>query len=114
MDYNCIDVSESDSVTNIRRGRTNVIHEPPTAIHKRRHARLGEQIYERDVRPKVEAANRGKFVAIDVDTGEYEVADDVLTAQTLLKRLPDAQIWCVRIGYSVVHRFGPRSLQAQA
>ena len=82
---------------------------------KEEHARLGEEIYERDVRTHVEPGSRGKIVAIDVDTGEYEVADNVLVAsQRLLARLPDAQIWCIRIGYRAVHRFGPRSAQAHA
>jgi hypothetical protein len=76
---------------------------------KEEHARRGTALYEQQVRPQVEAANHGKVVAIDVDTGAFEVADDTLTAsQRLLARLPDAQIWCVRIGYPAVYRFGPR------
>ena len=79
---------------------------------KEEHARLGEEIYERQVRAQVEAGNDGKIVAIDVDSGEYEVAEDGLTAANrLLARLPDAQIWCIRIGHRAVHRFGPRSAQ---
>jgi hypothetical protein len=66
-------------------------------------------MYETRVRPQVEAGNKGKIVAIDVDTGQYEVAQDTLTASwRLLARIPDAQIWCVRIGYRAVHRYGPR------
>ncbi len=73
------------------------------------HARRGSEIYEQQVRPQVEAGNEGKIVAIDVDTGAFEVAEDTLTAcERLLARLPEAQIWCVRIGHRAVHRFGPR------
>ncbi len=73
------------------------------------HARRGAEIYEQQVRPQVEAGNQGKIVAIDVDTGAFEVAEDTLTAsQHLLARHPDAQIWCVRIGYPAVHTFGGR------
>lgn len=82
---------------------------------KEEHARRGEEIYERDLRAQLESGNHGKIVAIDVDTGEYEVADNVISATTrLLARLPDAQIWCVRVGHRAVHRFGPRSASAQA
>jgi len=82
--------------------------------NKEEHARLGEEIYEQKVRAQVEAGNHGKVVAIDVDTSEYEVAEDVISAtKRLLTRLPDAQIWCVRIGHRAVHRFGPRSKQTQ-
>jgi hypothetical protein len=74
---------------------------------KDEHARRGTDLYERQVRPQVEAGNHGKVVAIDIDTGAFEVAEDTLTASTrLLARYPDAQIWCVRIGYPAVHRFG--------
>ena len=75
------------------------------------HARRGDDLYEHTVRAQVEAGNQGKIVAIDVDTGAFEVADDVLTASDrLLARHPDAQTWFVRIGHRAVHRFGPRVL----
>jgi len=82
---------------------------PQPRYSKEEHARRGAAVYERQVRPQVEAGNRGRIVAIDVDTGAFEVADDSLTASRhLLARCPDAQIWCVRIGYPAVHHFGPR------
>ena len=43
-------------------------------------ARRGDDIYETQVRPLVEAENQGKFVAIDIETGAFEVADDTMTA----------------------------------
>ena len=80
-------------------------------LSKEEHARIGTSIYEQQVRPQVEAGNQNKIVAIDVDTGAFEVAEDTLTAsERLLTRYPDAQIWCVRIGHRGVHRFGLRPL----
>jgi hypothetical protein len=80
---------------------------------KEEHARLGEDVYDQRLRERLEPGNDGKIVAIDVDTGEYEVAEKVLAAsQRLLARLPEAQVWCVRIGHRAVHRFGPRSASA--
>jgi len=82
---------------------------------KEEHARRGEEIYAQHVRPRVEAGNQGKIVAIDVETGAFEVAEDTLTAaQRLLTRYPDAQIWCVRIGHRGVHRFGFHPIVASA
>ena len=79
---------------------------------KEEHARRGDDIYERSVRPQVEAGNQGKIVAIDIDSGAFEVADDVLTASDrLVARYPNAQTWFVRIGHRAVHRFGPRTIQ---
>jgi len=77
---------------------------------KEEFARRGNDIYERDVRPKVADGNEGKIVAIDIETGMFEVAEDTLTASDrLLARRPDAQTWFVRIGHPALHRFGPRS-----
>jgi hypothetical protein len=82
---------------------------PQPRYSKEEHAQRGTALYEQYVRPQVEAGNYGKIVALDVDTGDFELADDTLTAsQLLLTRHPDAQIWCVRVGHPAVHRFGPR------
>ena len=78
---------------------------------KEEYARRGTELYERDIRPQVETGNRGKIVAIDIETGDYAIAEDTLGASDrLFERLPDAQIWFVRIGYPAVHRMGPRLL----
>jgi hypothetical protein len=72
------------------------------------HARRGREMYEQRIRPQVEAGNQGRIVAVDIDSGEFEIADTTLAAsERLLARIPDAQIWCVRIGFPAVHRFGP-------
>jgi hypothetical protein len=75
---------------------------------KEEHARRGMAVYEQ-LRPQLEPDHRGEIVAIDVDTNDFEVASDTLTAtDRLFARRPDAQIWCMRVGYPGVHRFGPR------
>lgn len=82
---------------------------------KEEFARRGNEIYERQVRPHVEDGNEGKVVAIDIETGMFEVAEDTLTASDrLLARCPDAQTWFVRIGHRALHRFGPRSFTESA
>jgi hypothetical protein len=79
---------------------------------KEEFARRGDELYETQVRPQVEAGNYGKIVAIDIETGAFEVADEILAAaDRLFERLPDAQPWIVRIGHRAVHRFGARSLR---
>ena len=76
---------------------------------KEEFARRGDDLYQSRVRAAVEAGNHGRLVAIDIESGAYEVADDGLTALTrLYDRLPDAQPWLVRIGYPAVHRLGAR------
>ena len=76
---------------------------------KEEFARRGDAIYEKDILPKLTAKDVGKFLAIDIETGAYEIAADELRAcDKLRKRIPDAQIWMVRVGYRYVHRFGGR------
>jgi len=64
------------------------------------------------VRPQVEEDNYGKIVAIDIETGDFEVANSPLLAvDRLYERKPDAQPWVIRIGHRAVFRFGSRSLK---
>jgi hypothetical protein len=75
---------------------------------KEEFARRGNEIYESQVRQQInEESDRGKIVAIDIETGMFEIAKDTIIASNrLLYRNPDAQIWRVRIGHKGVHRFG--------
>ena len=76
---------------------------------KEEFAQRGDAIYENDVRPRLKIDDDGKFVAIDIDSGRYEIDDDELEAGDRLRaRVPEAQIWIVRVGSRSVHRFGGR------
>ncbi len=73
-------------------------------------ARLGDEIYERDIRPQVEADHHGKIVAIDVDSGDYAIADTALAAaDSLRERRSAVDVWAVRVGYSTLRTFGGSS-----
>ena len=62
-------------------------------------SRLGKEIYAR-IRDDMEANEWGRMVVIDVNSGDYEVADDDLTALLRLKeRRPGAMTWGERVGY---------------
>lgn len=77
---------------------------------KEEFASRGDEIYESQVRPKVEAGNRGKIVAIDLETGDFEIdASEIAACDRLEARYPEAQIWIVRIGSRHVRRFGGRT-----
>jgi len=74
------------------------------------YARRGDALYDRDLRPSIEPGNEGKFVAIDIETGEYEFDPDELAASDrLLARVPDAQTWLRRISSRYARRIGARS-----
>ncbi len=75
--------------------------------------RLGKEIYERDIRHKVEADHHGEVVAIDVETGDWAVGEEVLEAVDSLRALrPEAiDVFCERVGYRALDSFGGGSLR---
>lgn len=75
-------------------------------------ARRGQEIYDQAIRPHVEPGNEGKFVAIDLETGAYELdPDDYTATERLLARTPNAQIWLLRVGHRAAYRMGSRPLR---
>lgn len=70
-------------------------------------ARLGDEIYERDIRPQVEADHHRELVAIDVDSGDFAVAENVTTAwERLVSEHRGGGFWFVRVGYPAVYHLG--------
>ncbi len=69
----------------------------------------GEAIFEKDVKAHVKGRDPMDFVVIDIETGNYEVDADNLTACLCLReRIPDAQIFGRRVGSRTTHNFGGR------
>jgi hypothetical protein len=61
----------------------------PPRYSKEEFARRGDEIYESQVRPQVEEGNHGKIVAINIETGAFEITDELLAAsRRLLERSP--------------------------
>jgi len=71
-------------------------------------ARRGEEIYERDLRAKLETEeNRGQFLIIDIATGDYEInKEDLIATEQLLTRHPNAMTYGLRIGYEAAYELG--------
>ena len=79
---------------------------------KEEFAQRGQAIYERDIRPHLAAGDEGKFVAVDVETGAYELdRDDYTATEHLLARHPRAQIWLCRVGQRAAYRIGLRPVR---
>src|SRR5262249_47131544 len=74
---------------------------------KEEFARRGDAIYDRDISPKLPPEAHGKFVALDIETGDFEIDEDELAAcHRLDARIPNAQTWLKRVGYRHTRRFG--------
>ncbi len=84
----------------------------PTRRPREETARLGKEIYERDIRRLVEADHFGEVVAIDVDSGSYALGKNAIDAsESLRKQNPDAQVWLMRVGHRALYHFGGSALR---
>ena len=74
---------------------------PGLRLPDREVADRGKAIYRNRLKELLEPTSRDKLVAIDVESEDYEVADETLDAMDrLLERHPEAQIWVERVGNS--------------
>jgi hypothetical protein len=68
-------------------------------------ARLGVEVFDRQVRPALRPEDDGKFVAVDIGTGDYELDEDDYSAVSRLRtRRPSAQLWLGRVGQPAAYR----------
>lgn len=66
-------------------------------------AARGDAIYER-IKPKLGNLEKGTFVVIDIESGDYEIGpDDAACSRALRDRRPSAVTWAARIGYRAAY-----------
>ena len=85
-------------------------------ISKEEVSQRGHELYNARLRSQVEIdENIGQLVAIDVNTGDYEIDSDLLAACHRLKvHRPDATTWIARIGYDSVYAIGGTRVRTSA
>ncbi|NJL63871.1 MAG: hypothetical protein HC903_21100 [Methylacidiphilales bacterium] len=68
----------------------------------------GRELYENSIRQRVETpGNIGKIISINVETGEYEIGDDLLVTNLKMRnKQEDAALWSERIGFNAVYAVG--------
>lgn len=82
---------------------------PPDEVAAR-----GDQIYATKVAGQLDSSLKGQVVAIDILSEDFRVGPTASVACRELRTVyPDAQVWCVRIGFRSFHRIG-RSPRASA
>lgn len=75
-------------------------------LSKEEFAVRGDEAYDREVRPRVQDDDLGKYVVIDIETGDYEIdPDEIAAGDRLRARRPDAQVWLTRVGSRYARRF---------
>jgi hypothetical protein len=77
-------------------------------------AAAGEQLYEKRIRRKLKTNQRGKFCAIAIPSGEFEVADEMINAIQQLEKRSDEPSYIKRIGYRTAVRIGGSSFRIKS
>lgn len=68
-------------------------------------AQLGPDVFARLVRPQLRSEDDDKYVAVDVDSAEFEIdSDDHAAVMRLRRRLPGADIWLERAGWPAAYK----------
>jgi hypothetical protein len=80
---------------------------PGTTYTNEEIARIGEGIYRREIRDKVMPKHKGRFVTLDIETGDFEIDDDDVSAEKKLRaRRPSGVFFGRRIGYTAAYSLG--------
>lgn len=73
-------------------------------------AARGKAIYDNQLRAQLEPAHTGKYLVIDIETGEYEIDSDGSAASLrAFQKKPEGVRYGMRIGYPAWGRIGARS-----
>jgi hypothetical protein len=74
-------------------------------------AQRGQALYEQQIRARVDPSHQGKFLVLDIETGEYEIdASELAALQRAKAKNPTAALYILRIGFPTAYRLGGRSL----
>ena len=67
----------------------------------------GEEIYEERIKALVEPQQIGKFIVIDIESGDYEISEDMLIASRRLReRRPNSVRYGAKVGSKFAYRMG--------
>ena len=70
-------------------------------------ARRGQEYYDRHLRAKLEPQHNGKFLALDVETGDYELEASQLAAFDRAEaKHPGSVFYILRVGHTTAARIG--------
>ena len=77
------------------------------SLSKHEIVQRGKQLYQSKLQADAERDHLGKFIVVDVHSGDHEIdASAGEAARRILERRPGAILYLVRIGEKVAYRFG--------
>jgi hypothetical protein len=82
---------------------------PQTQYTREEIVRRGQALYDAQIRPHVEVDHKGKFLVVNVDTGDFEIDTDELAALHRARaKDADAPLYLLRIGSPTAYKLGGR------
>ena len=82
---------------------------PPWKYDKDEICDRGKEIYEKQIRAMVEPQENGKFIVIDIKSGDYEIDwKGLVASRRLRERHPDAIGYLGKVGRDAAYRIGLR------
>ncbi len=71
----------------------------------------GKALYDREIHQKLADTDRGKMLVLDIETGEYELDRDEMTAlMRARQKRPGAPFYVARVGHPTAFRLGKKAL----
>jgi hypothetical protein len=87
---------------------------PTATLDHHELARRGREYYDRFLRARLEPQSDGKFLALEVETGDYELGDSSLDALDRAEtKHPDSVFCILRVGHRTAGRIGAQPRRGQ-
>ena len=78
-------------------------------------AERGQALYDREIRDSLSPSDRGKFLVLDIETGDFQVdSNEVAAVKRARAKRPGAVFYVLRVGHSAAYRLGRKTLTAPA
>ena len=89
---------------------------PSAKFSREEFSRRGQEIYDRVVKSQLHAEDLDKFVAIDIESGDYEIDRDDFTAmeRTFGTAGATRKIWLMHHGQPTAYRIGWRPVPGES
>jgi len=76
--------------------------------------RIGTEFYRCQIRPQVMPQHKGKFLILDITSGDYEIdVDDTSAEERLRARRPKGVFFGLRIGYTSAYTLSGRMTEEE-
>lgn len=72
-------------------------------------AERGQKLYDERIRASVEDTHQGEYLAVDIDTGDYEIdRSSVEALDRAAARHPNGALFLIRVGFPTAVKLGGR------